>query len=120
MKKWIAIFMTIVCTLSLAACGSKQPTMDEVQQAIEAGAVPGVLEPQRGCCGSPWQDRYAGDYSEPPCQKAGVDLRVRRAFREQSSESDTENDRYAFAPAHEGGSGVQKRAEKGNAVLLEC
>ena len=26
------------------------------------------------------QDRYAGDHSEPPCQKAGADLRVRRAF----------------------------------------
>ena len=47
------------------------------QQTVEAGPIPGVFEPERGCCCSPGQDRHAGDHSEPPCQKAGADLRVR-------------------------------------------
>lgn len=47
-----------------------------ISRQLKQGLVPGVFEPQRGCCGSPWQDRYAGDHSEPPCQKAGADLRV--------------------------------------------
>jgi 5-methylcytosine-specific restriction enzyme subunit McrC len=32
----------------------------------------------------------------------------------------SENNLYASAQAHESGSGVQERSEKGNAVLLEC
>ena len=29
---------------------------------------------RRGCCGSPWQNRYAGNHSEPPVKEASIDL----------------------------------------------
>lgn len=69
MKKWIAIFMTMVCTLSLAACGSKQPAMDEVQQAIEAGDLTLQDAVDKGYVTQEWADNYLDQRSIPAVSK---------------------------------------------------
>ena len=69
MKKWIAIFMTMVCTLSLAACGSKQPAMDEVQQAIEAGDLTLQDAVDKGYVTQEWADNYLDQRSMPAVSK---------------------------------------------------
>ena len=39
MKRFAAIFLSAVCTLSLTACGSQKPSLDEVEKAISEGNV---------------------------------------------------------------------------------
>ena len=39
MRRLLVIVLALVCVLSLASCGSQEPSLDEVEQAIENGSL---------------------------------------------------------------------------------
>lgn len=69
MKRFTAIFLATVCTLSLAACGSQKPSLDEVEKAISEGNVTIEDALEKGWITQEWADEYEEKQSVPAASK---------------------------------------------------
>lgn len=72
MKRLTAMFLTAACVLSLAACGSQKPALDEVKQAIEDGSVTLEDAVDKGWVTQEWADEYLEERSVPAADKAAA------------------------------------------------
>lgn len=69
MKRLTAFFLAAVCALSLAACGSQKPSLDEVEQAISEGNVTVEDALEKGWITQEWVDEYTAQHSTPTLSK---------------------------------------------------
>ena len=70
MKRRIpAILMAALCALSLAACGQQQPSLEEVEQAIESGTLTIEDAVEKGYVTQEWADEYEAGKSVPAASK---------------------------------------------------
>ena len=69
MKRFAAIFLAAVCTLSLTACGSQKPSLDEVEKAISEGNVTVEDALEKGWVTQEWVDNYIEQRSVPATSK---------------------------------------------------
>lgn len=70
MKKMKMILLVTVCMLYLAACGSKAPSLKEVEQAIQEGSVTIEDALEKGWVTQEWVDSYMENRSVPAADKA--------------------------------------------------
>ena len=64
-KRTAAVGLAAVMTLSLAACGEKAPSLEEVEQAIEAGTLTVEDALDKGWIDQTWVDNYIEANSVP-------------------------------------------------------
>ena len=69
MKRLIAILLVLACALSLTACGSRNPSQDEVEQAIESGSLTIEDAVGKGWVTQEWADTYEQQRSVPAASK---------------------------------------------------
>ncbi len=69
MKRFTAIFLAAICTLSLAACGSQKPSLDEVEKAISEGNVTVEDALEKGWVTQEWADEYEEKQGIPATSK---------------------------------------------------
>lgn len=69
MKRFIAFGLAVVCTLSLAACGSQKPSLDDVKKAISEGNLTVEDALQKGWVTQEWVDEYMEKNSIPAGNK---------------------------------------------------
>lgn len=69
MKRFAAIFLAAACTLSLVACGSQNPSLDEVEKAISEGNVTVEDALEKGWVTQEWADKYMEKQSVPATSK---------------------------------------------------
>ena len=69
MKRLTVILLTLVFALSLAACGSQKPSLDEVEQAIKDGSVTIEDALDKGWVTQEWADEYVQQHSVPAASK---------------------------------------------------
>lgn len=65
----IALGLAAITTLSLTACGEKQPSLEEVEQAIEAGTLTVEDALDKGLVDQAWVDAYYEANSIPAASK---------------------------------------------------
>ncbi len=68
-KRTAAVGLAAVMTLSLAACGEKAPSLEEVEQAIEAGTLTVEDALDKGWIDQTWVDNYIEANSVPAGDK---------------------------------------------------
>lgn len=68
-KKLMSLGLATVLTLSLSACGGKQPSLEEVRQAIEAGNLTVEDALDKGLVDQEWADEYYKANSVPAGNK---------------------------------------------------
>ena len=68
-RRLAALGLAAVMTLALAACGEKKPSLEEVEQAIEAGTVTVEDALEKGWIDQAWVDSYIEDNSVPASDK---------------------------------------------------
>lgn len=69
MKRFAAFVLATVCALSLAACGSQKPSLDEVEKAISSGNVTLEDALEKGWITEEWADEYIEQRSVPAASK---------------------------------------------------
>ena len=69
MKKILAFLLAGCLALSLTACGEKQPSQEEVEQAIEAGTLTIEDALDKGWIDQAWVDAYQEEHSVPAGSK---------------------------------------------------
>lgn len=69
MKRLTAFFLAAVCVLSLAACGSQKPSLDEVEKAISEGNVTVEDALEKGWVTQEWADEYRAQNAVPAGNK---------------------------------------------------
>lgn len=69
MRRLIVIVLALVCALSLASCGSQEPSLDEVEQAIENGSLTIADAVDKGWITQEWADEYEQQQSVPAASK---------------------------------------------------
>lgn len=69
MRRLIVIVLALVCALSLASCGSQEPSLDEVEQAIENGSLTIADAVDKGWITQEWADEYEQQQSLPAASK---------------------------------------------------
>lgn len=69
MKRLTAMFLMAACALSLAACGTQKPSLDEVKQAIAEGTVTLEDAVGKGWVTQEWADEYLEENSVPAADK---------------------------------------------------
>lgn len=69
MKRLTVIVLVLVCALSLAACGSQKPSLDEIEQAIESGNLTVEDALDKGWVTQEWADEYEQQRSVPAADK---------------------------------------------------
>ncbi|MFQ7401121.1 MAG: hypothetical protein ACLRNW_25580 [Neglectibacter sp.] len=65
-KRAAALGLAALLTLSLAACGEKAPSLEEVEQAIEAGTLTMEDALDKGWVDQAWVDDYWEARTVPP------------------------------------------------------
>ena len=68
-RRFAALGLAAVMTLALAACGEKKPSLDEVEQAIEAGTLTVEDALEKGWIDQSWVDSHTEDNSVPASDK---------------------------------------------------
>lgn len=68
-RRLAALGLAAVMTLSLAACGEKQPSLEEVEQAIEKGTLTVEDALDKGLVDQDWVDAYYEANSVPAASK---------------------------------------------------
>lgn len=68
-KRAAALGLAAVMTLSLVACGEKAPSLEEVEQAIEAGTLTMEDALDKGWVDETWAENYIGAHSVPASDK---------------------------------------------------
>lgn len=69
MKRLTALGLAVVCTLSLAACGSRRPSLEDVEKAISEGTVTVEDALENGWITQEWVDEYVEQNSIPAGNK---------------------------------------------------
>lgn len=69
MRRFAALFLAAACTLSLAACGSQKPSLDEVEQALQNGSLTLEDAVDKGFVTQEWADEYQEQRSVPAASK---------------------------------------------------
>lgn len=69
-KRAAALGLAALLTLSLAACGEKAPSLEEVEQAIEAGTLTVEDAQDKGWVDQAWVDDYWERARYPPWIKS--------------------------------------------------
>lgn len=69
MKRILSFFLAAVCLLSLAACGSKKPSLEEVEQALQAGTLTLEDAVGKGYVTQEWADEYIESRTVPAADK---------------------------------------------------
>lgn len=69
MKRIVSFFLAAVCLLSLAACGSKKPSLEEVEQAINEGTLTLEDAVGKGYVTQDWADEYIESRTVPAGDK---------------------------------------------------
>lgn len=69
MKRLTAMILAAVLALSLAACGSTKPGLDEVEQALEEGSITLEDAVNKGWVTQEWADEYIEERSVPAADK---------------------------------------------------
>ena len=69
MKRFTAILLAAVCALSLAACGSQKPSLNEVENAIKDGSMTVQDALDKGWVTQEWADEYEQQQSVPAASK---------------------------------------------------
>lgn len=69
MRRFAALFLAAACTLSLAACGSQKPSLDEVEQALQNGSLTLEDAVDKGLVTQEWADEYQEQRSVPAANK---------------------------------------------------
>lgn len=69
MKRWNMIALALAFALSLAACGSQKPGLDEVEQALENGSLTVEDAVDKGWVTQEWADEYVQQQSVPAASK---------------------------------------------------
>lgn len=69
MKRWMTMFLTLLCVLSLAACGNQTPSQEEVEQAIQEGNVTLEDALDKGWVTQEWAEEYVQQNSVPTVSK---------------------------------------------------
>lgn len=69
MKRLTILMLALACALSLAACGSQKPSLDEVEQAIENGSLTVEDAVDKGWVTQEWADEYEQQKSVPAASK---------------------------------------------------
>ena len=64
-KRAAALGLAAAMTLSLAACGEKAPSLEEVEQAIEAGTLTMEDALDKGWVDETWAENYMEAHSVP-------------------------------------------------------
>ena len=145
-KRAAAIGLAVVMTISLTACGEKDPSLEEVEQAIEAGTLTVEDALDKGWVDQAWVDGYieansvpAGDKMEAnkvedfttstldgmEFTKADLGGVVFFAFADPASEG-VQEFYNALAQAHEGvtanGAGIVlcTKSEEGNELFADA
>ena len=68
-KRAAALGLAAAMTLSLTACGEKAPSLEEVEQAIEAGTLTVEDALDKGWVDQAWVDAYQEESSVPAANK---------------------------------------------------
>ncbi|MDO4453681.1 MAG: hypothetical protein Q4B90_04230 [Eubacteriales bacterium] len=69
MKKFAGIMIAALCTFSLTACGSKEPSLEEVEKSIEEGNVTVEDALEKGWVTQEWVDEYNEERVVPAADK---------------------------------------------------
>ena len=69
MKRLTMIVLALACALSLAACGSQKPSLDDVEQALENGSLTVEDAVNKGWITQEWADEYEQQQSVPAASK---------------------------------------------------
>ena len=73
-RRLAALSLTAVMALSLTACGEKQPSQEEVEQAIEAGTLTIEDALDKGWIDQAWVDAYQEENSVPAASKMETNM----------------------------------------------
>lgn len=73
-RRLAALSLTAVMALSLTACGEKQPSQEEVEQAIEAGTLTIEDALEKGWIDQAWVDAYQEEHSVPAASKMETNM----------------------------------------------
>ncbi len=73
-RRLAALSLTAVMALSLTACGEKQPSQEEVEQAIEAGTLTIENALDKGWIDQAWVDAYQEENSVPAASKMETNM----------------------------------------------
>lgn len=68
-KRAAALGLTVILALSLAACGGKKPSLEEVEQAIGAGTLTMEDALDKGWVDEAWVEQYLEEHSVPASDK---------------------------------------------------
>lgn len=71
-KRAAALGLAALLTLSLAACGEKAPSLEEVEQAIEAGTLTVEDAQDKGWVDQAWVDGYWEARTVPAVDKIEI------------------------------------------------
>ena len=71
-KRAAALGLAALLTLSLAACGEKAPSLEEVEQAIEAGTLTVEDAQDKGWVDQAWVDDYWEARTVPAVDKIEI------------------------------------------------
>ena len=91
-RRLAALGMAAVLSLSLTACGEKQPSQAEVEQAIEAGTLTIENALDKGWIDQGWVDAYQEENSVPAGSKMEANLVGEFATTTLSGDSYTQED----------------------------
>ena len=69
MKRLTALLLAAALALSLAACGEKRPSQEDVEQSIEAGTLTIEAALDKGWVDQAWEDAYYEENSVPAASK---------------------------------------------------
>ena len=73
-RRLTALGLAAALTLSLTACGEKKPSLEEVEQAIEAGTLTIQDALDRGWIDQAWVDAYQEENSVPAASKMEANM----------------------------------------------
>ena len=73
-RRLTALGLAAALTLSLTACGEKKPSLEEVEQAIEAGTLTIQDALDRGWIDQAWVDAYQEENSVPAASKMETNM----------------------------------------------
>ena len=102
MKIWTknraaALGLAAILALSLAACGGKKPSLEEVEQAIGAGTLTMEDALDKGWVDEAWVEQYLEEHSVPASDKI-EEYRVGAFTTTRSPANNLPTNRWGMSP----------------------
>ncbi len=125
MKRIFAILMAAICLLTLAACGDKKPSLEEVEQAISEGNVTVEDALEKGWVTEEWAEDYYEKNTVSAADKSKAYSLGEFSTKTVSGEAYTSGDLsdvmyFAFFdPSHEGAEEAFKKLCEANDAVEE-